>query len=60
MSYDITDKFGMEVGAQRYYNSAINKWETDPIIAPYYKINKVNIGMDFGGIAKEVIRGLIK
>ena len=60
MSYDITDKFGMEVGAQRYYNSAINKWETAPIIAPYYKIKKVNIGMDFGGIAKEVIRGLIK
>lgn len=60
MSYDITDKFGMEVGAQRYYNSAINKWETDPIIVPYYKFKKVNIGMDFGGIAKEVIRGLIK
>lgn len=60
MSYDITDKFGVELGAQRYYNSAINRWETDPIIVPYYKFNKVNIGMDFGGITKEVIRGLIK
>ena len=60
MSYDITDKFGMEVGAQRYYNSAVNKWDTAPIIAPYYKLKKVNLGMDFGGVAKEVIRGLIK
>ena len=32
------------------------------MLSPYIllRYNKVNIGIDFGGIAKEVIRGLIK
>lgn len=60
MSFDITDRFGTEIGVQRYYDPIIRRWETVPIVTPYYKFNKVTVGMDFGGIIKEVVRDLIK
>lgn len=36
VGYDFTDRFGMEVGAQRYYDPQ-RGWQTVPIVTPYYK-----------------------
>ena len=56
----LTDRFGVEVGAQTFYNSLTGRWETLPIVAPYYKFNKFKLQMDFGPIWFELIRGAIQ
>lgn len=58
MGYDFTDRFGMEVGVQRYYDPQ-RGWQTVPIVAPYYKFNKFELGIDAGGILYEVVRSII-
>lgn len=55
-----SDRFGLEVGAQTFYNSLTGRWETLPIVAPYYKFDKFKLQMDFGPILFELIRGAIQ
>ncbi len=58
VGYDFTDRFGMEVGAQRYYDPQ-RGWQTVPIVTPYYKFNKFDLGIDVGGILYEVLRSVM-
>lgn len=61
LSIDVTERFGTDLGIQRYFDPMQKRWNTVPIIAPYYKFsNKVQIGMDFGGVLQEAARKLIK
>ena len=60
VGFDVTERFGMEMGAQSYYNSLTGRWEVLPVVAPYYKFNKFKLQMDFGPILLEVIRGVIE
>ncbi len=55
-----TDRFGVEVGAQTFYNSLTGRWETLPIVAPYYKFDKFKLQLDVGPILFELIRGAIQ
>lgn len=60
MIMDMTDRFGMEVGVQRYYNSMRGGWETVPVAIPYYKFNeKFKLGVDVGGIIYEILRSTV-
>lgn len=60
-SVDVSRKFGVDLGAQRYYDPMRGKWDVAPIVAPYYKYkSKVKIGMDFGGIIQDVARRFLK
>ena len=56
MSVDMSDRFGMEVGVQRYYNAMRGGWETVPIVIPYYHFEKFTLGLDVGGILYEILR----
>lgn len=59
-SYDISDHWGISLGAQAYRSMVTNNWEAQPIVMPYYKINKnVSIGADVGGILYNVARDMI-
>ena len=50
-SYNINDRWGISVGAQATRSLVTNRWEAQPIVTPYYRINKkVSIGVDVGGI----------
>ena len=60
VGFDVTDRFGMEVGAQSYYNSLTGRWEVLPVVAPYYKFDKFKLQLDFGPILFEIIRGVIE
>lgn len=60
VGFDMTDRFGIELGAQSYYNSLTGRWEVLPVVAPYYKFNKFKLQMDFGPILFEIIRGAIE
>lgn len=51
IDYSFNEHWGMEVGAQSYRSSLNGHWHTQPIVTPYYRINKhTKIGMDVGGI----------
>jgi hypothetical protein len=51
MDYSFNEHWGVQVGAQGYRNSANGHWRTQPIVKPYYRINKSTaIGVDVGGI----------
>lgn len=48
------NKWGIDLGARRYYNPVTHQWSTDPIVMPYYKFNGQKLGVDIGGILKSI------
>ncbi len=56
-TYDIDDHWGISLGAQTQRSIFTNSWEVQPIVMPYYRINKdVKLGIDVGGIMYHVLR----
>lgn len=56
-TYNINDHWGISVGAQTQQSVFSNRWEIQPIVMPYYRINKdVKLGIDVGGIMYHMIR----
>lgn len=54
----ISDRWGVKVGAQSYRSMMTGRWETQPIVAPYYRIApNANIGVDVGGILYNLLKG---
>lgn len=56
---DMSNRFGMEMGVQRYYDSMRGGWQTVPVAIPYYKFDKFKLGLDVGGILYEVLRNAV-
>lgn len=56
---DMSDRFGMEVGAQRYYDAMRGRWETTPVVIPYYRFEKFTLGLDVGGLLYEILRNVV-
>lgn len=55
--YSFSDKFGVQVGAQSYRSTLSRRWETQPIVKPYYRISsKASIGVDVGGIIYQLLK----
>lgn len=53
LSYDITERFGVEVGMNRYFDPISLRWTTVPIVSPYVRLNNnQKIGFDVGGLLK--------
>ena len=46
MSLDMSERFGMEVGVQRYYDAYRGRWETVPVVIPYYNFDKFKLSLD--------------
>lgn len=59
VSWDITERFGVEAGAQTYFNSLTGRWEVMPVVAPYYKFDRFKLQIDLGPLLQELIRGAI-
>lgn len=59
MSVDMSDRFGMEMGVQRYYDAMSGRWETVPVMIPYYHFDKFTLGLDVGGIIYEILRNAV-
>ena len=60
VGWDITERFGVEVGAQTYFNSLTGRWEVMPVMAPYYKFDRFKLQIDLGPLLQELIRGAIQ
>ena len=59
VAWDITDRFGMEVGVQRYYNPLRGGWETVPIAVPTFKFNNgAKVGFDLGGALYQILHSI--
>ncbi len=49
--------WGVKAGAQSYRSIAYGRWETQPMVIPYYRTSSgAEIGIDVGGIIYQVIR----
>lgn len=59
MSLDMSERFGVEVGAQRYYDAMRGGWQTVPVVIPYYRFEKFKLGLDVGGIIYEILRSAV-
>ncbi|MDD2961622.1 MAG: hypothetical protein PHR45_06050 [Muribaculaceae bacterium] len=59
LGYSINDKFGVELGAQRYFDPYSRSWKTVPIIAPSFNIGGQKIGFDIGGLVYQILDGLL-
>lgn len=53
------EKYGIDLGVNNYYDAFSNKWRTDPIVRPTYKIGKVKMSIDVGPLMKEGVLRLI-
>lgn len=56
VGFDMTERFSLEMGVQRYYNAMSGRWETVPVMIPYYRFEKFTLGLDVGGIIYEILR----
>ncbi|MDE6383222.1 MAG: hypothetical protein K2K79_02590 [Paramuribaculum sp.] len=51
LSYDLSDHWGVSVGAQTVRSDFDNRWRMQPIVMPYYRLNKhVTVEVDLGGV----------
>lgn len=54
------DRVGTHLGVERYYDSFVRRWETRPIVTPYFRVSKkVRIELPFGGLLKEGVDRLV-
>lgn len=60
VGWDITERFGVEAGAQTYFNSLTGRWEVLPVLAPYYKFDRFKLQFDVGPLLHEILRGIIQ
>lgn len=55
----MSDTFGLDVGAQRYYDPYTRQWRTVPILAPTFQLMGQPISLDVGGLVYRLLDGLI-
>lgn len=60
VGFDLGERFSLELGVERYYNSMTGRWETRPVVIPTYNFNdKFKLGFDVGPLIYEIIRGIV-
>ena len=53
-----SEHWGANLGAQRYVNPMNGRWETEPIVTPYYKFNNGSkLELPLGHLLKDIIWG---
>ncbi len=57
LDYRINEHWGVQTGVQTVQQVGTGKYEAEPIVTPYYKINKkVAIGLPVGQILYHVLK----
>lgn len=60
LDWQISPRFGIEGGVRRNYNAATGRWETLPIVAPYYNFgSKFRLQIDTGPLIQQLLKGAI-
>ena len=55
MNIKMSDKFSMDLGAQRYYDVYTGRWRTVPIVAPTLMVMGQPVSIDAGGLIYQVL-----
>ena len=58
LSFDLAERWTMDVGMKSYGNNLFHQQWTVPIIRPSYKHNGSEINADFGGMFHQIVKGL--
>lgn len=58
LSFDLAERWTMDVGMRSYGNNLFRQQWTVPIIRPSYKHNGSEINADFGGMFQQILKGL--
>lgn len=48
-------KWAVDLGVRQMYNNMTGRWETIPIVMPYYNLGGTKLGFDFGGLIYNAI-----
>lgn len=60
VGFDLGDRFSMELGVRRYYDSFTGRWETRPVVIPTINFSeKFKLGLDIGPLIYDVLRTVI-
>lgn len=51
------EHFSTDVGVNRYINPMTGRWTTSPIVTPYVRVGKVEIGLPVGELIKSAVWG---
>ena len=55
--YSFSNRWGVKAGVQSYRSMVTGRWETQPIVMPYFKISGDHaIGVDVGGMLYQIIK----
>jgi hypothetical protein len=55
--YSFSDRWGVKAGVQSYRSMVTGRWETQPMVMPYFKISpQHSIGLDVGGMLYQIIK----
>ncbi|MDD4592725.1 MAG: hypothetical protein PHG06_20215 [Parabacteroides sp.] len=57
-SIGLSNKFGLDIGANNYYDPMYRQWQTEPIVYPYFKLGGQKLGFDFGPLIKDMLINL--
>lgn len=55
MNIKMSDKFSLDLGAQRYYDVFTGRWRTVPIVAPTLNLMGQPISIDAGGLIYQIL-----
>ncbi|MBO7608821.1 MAG: hypothetical protein J6S96_01275 [Muribaculaceae bacterium] len=55
MNIKMSEKFSLDVGAQRYYDVYTRQWRTVPIVAPTLTLMGQSISIDAGGLIYQIL-----
>lgn len=58
LSFDLAERWTMDMGMKSYGNNLLHQQWTVPIIRPSYKHNGSEINADFGGMFQQIVKGL--
>ena len=58
LSFDLAERWAMDVGVRSYGGNGSHQQWTVPIIRPSYKHNGREINADFGGMFQQIVKGL--
>ncbi len=56
INYRINERTGILVGGQAVQQTGTNKYQLEPIVTPYLKVGKVEIGLPVGQILNGIVR----
>lgn len=58
LSFDLAERWAMDMGMRSYGGNGSHQQSTVPIIRPLYKHNGREINADFGGMFQQIVKGL--